>query len=61
MDSQVEPELLTFAQVAAIIGVDVHTIERNVRADQIPVVRIGRERRVPKAWPALSSASKFAR
>jgi excisionase family DNA binding protein len=50
MNHQVEPELLTFAQVAAILGEDVRTIERNVRAEQIPVVRIGRKRRIPKAW-----------
>jgi excisionase family DNA binding protein len=46
----VRDDLLTFAEVAAALGVDVHTIERNVRAEQIPVVRIGRKRRIPKAW-----------
>jgi excisionase family DNA binding protein len=42
--------LLTFAEVAARLGVDVNTIRRNVRADQIPVVRVGRKVRIPAAW-----------
>ena len=42
--------MLTFAEVAARLGADVHTIRRNVRAEQIPVVRVGRKLRVPAAW-----------
>jgi excisionase family DNA binding protein len=43
-------ELLTFAEVAERLGVDVNTIRRNVKADQIPVVRRGRKVRIPAAW-----------
>jgi excisionase family DNA binding protein len=43
-------ELLTFAEVAQRLGEDVNTIRRNVRAEQIPVVRIGRKVRIPAAW-----------
>jgi excisionase family DNA binding protein len=43
-------ELLTFAEVAARLGVDVNTVRRNVKADQIPVVRRGRKVRIPAAW-----------
>jgi excisionase family DNA binding protein len=41
---------LTFAEVAVQLGVDVNTIHRNVKADQIPVVRRGRKVRIPAAW-----------
>jgi excisionase family DNA binding protein len=43
-------DLLTFAEVARRLGVDVNTIRRNVRADQIPVVRKGSKVRIPAAW-----------
>jgi excisionase family DNA binding protein len=43
-------KLLTFAEVAQRLGVDVNTIRRNVRAEQIPVVVVGRKRRIPAAW-----------
>lgn len=43
-------ELMTFSQVAKILGMTVRDIERNVRAQRIPVVRIGRKRRIPDAW-----------
>ena len=45
-----ERELMTFAEVAERLGVDVNTIRRNVKADQIPVVRRGRKVRIPAAW-----------
>ena len=31
---------MTFSQVAKILGMTVHDIERNVRAERIPVVRV---------------------
>jgi len=43
-------ELLTFAEVAERLGVGVNTIRRNVKADQIPVVRHGRKVPIPAAW-----------
>jgi excisionase family DNA binding protein len=43
-------ELLTFAEVAERLGVDVNTIRRNVEADQIPIVRRGRKVRIHAAW-----------
>jgi excisionase family DNA binding protein len=43
-------ELLTFVEVAERLGVDINTIRRNVKADQIPVVRRGRKVRIPAAW-----------
>jgi excisionase family DNA binding protein len=52
-DNPADPEtgaLLTFAEVARRLGVDVNTIRRNVRAEQISVVRIGRKVRIPAAW-----------
>jgi excisionase family DNA binding protein len=43
-------DLLTFGEVAAILGETVETIRRNVRAERIPVVKVGRARRIPRAW-----------
>ena len=42
--------LLTFAEVAERLCVDVNIIRRNVRADQLPVVRVGQKVRMPAAW-----------
>jgi excisionase family DNA binding protein len=43
-------ELLTFAQAAERLGVDVWTIRRWVRTEQCPVVCDGRRVRIPFAW-----------
>jgi excisionase family DNA binding protein len=42
--------LLTFAQAAERLGVDVHTIRRWVRTEQCPAIRDGRKVRIPAAW-----------
>ena len=49
-------ELLTFAQVAEQLGVDVSIIRRNARAYQIPVVPIGHKVRIPAAWSTTLKA-----
>lgn len=43
-------KLLTFAQTAERLGVDVQTVRRWVRTEQCPVVRDGRRVRIPSAW-----------
>jgi excisionase family DNA binding protein len=45
-------ELLTFAEVARRLGVEVNQISRNVRNEEIPVVMVGRKKRIPAAWVA---------
>lgn len=42
--------LLTPAQAAARLGVDVHTVRRWIRHEDCPTVRIGRKIRIPAAW-----------
>ncbi|MGP4054164.1 helix-turn-helix domain-containing protein [Mycobacterium sp. 4D054] len=42
--------LLTFAQVAARLGVHPDDVRRWARTEQCPTVRIGRKVRVPAAW-----------
>jgi excisionase family DNA binding protein len=41
---------LTFAQVAERLGVHPDDVRRWARAEQCPVVLVGRKRRIPKAW-----------
>jgi excisionase family DNA binding protein len=43
-------ELLTFAQVAAIVDETTQTVQRWARTEEMPVVHAGRKRRVPRAW-----------
>lgn len=43
-------DLLTFAQVAARLGVHPDDVRRWARTEQCPTVRIGRKVRVPAAW-----------
>ncbi len=43
-------DLLTFAAAARLLGVHPDDIRRWARADQCPVVRVGRAKRVPRAW-----------
>jgi|ERR1700704_1458789 excisionase family DNA binding protein len=43
-------QLMTFAETAEQLSVDVNTTRRNVRADQIPVMRPGRKVLIPAAW-----------
>lgn len=51
------PEMLTFAQAAAALGVHIDDVRRWVRTEQCPVVMVGRARRVPAAWVAGELAS----
>ena len=43
-------DLLTFAQTAERLGVDMLTVRQWVRTEQCPVVRDGRKVRIPAAW-----------
>lgn len=45
-------ELLTFAQTARALGVHTDDVARWARCEQVPVVMVGRKRRVPAAWVA---------
>lgn len=42
-----EKLVLTIGETAEVLGVSVHTVQRRIKAGQIPVVRYGRCPRVP--------------
>jgi excisionase family DNA binding protein len=50
----------TFAQAAALLGVGVLDIRRNVRAERIPTVRVGRATRIPADWLEWAVAAEQA-
>lgn len=43
-------DLLSFAETARMLGVHPDDVRRWVRAEQCPVVTVGRKRRVPRGW-----------